>query len=177
MYYKAYKFRIYPDKVQKELINKPFGFSKFIYNYFFSEIKENKYTKASENIKDYTNYLKYEYPFLQEIDSIVIRKSLFNLEDSFKRYFQRQSEYPKFKSKFNRNSYNTTAVYGSYKNNNYCNMELDLENKTIKLPKLKNIKIREYKNLKYINGRILNATISREPNDNIMYQFFMKWEK
>lgn len=164
MYYKAYKFRIYPNESQKELINKTFGCSRFIYNYFLSMYKESKHTKASENIKYYTNYLKYECPFLQEIDSIVIRKSLFNLEDSFKRYFKRQSEYPKFKSKFKRNSYNTNAVYGSYKNNNYCNIELDLENKTIKLPKLKNIKIRGYRNLKYINGRILNATISRESN-------------
>ena len=132
MYYRAYKFRIYPDKLQKELINKTFGCSRFIYNYFLNKIKEDKYTKASENIKYYTNYLKYEYPFLQEIDSIVIRKSLFNLEDSFKRYFKRQNDYPKFKSKFNRNSYNTNAVYSSYKNNNYCNIELDLENKIIK---------------------------------------------
>ena len=164
MYYRAYKFRIYPDKLQKELIDKTFGCSRFIYNYFLNKIKEDKYTKASENIKYYTNHLKYEYPFLQEIDSIVIRKSLFNLEDSFKRYFKRQNDYPKFKSKFNRNSYNTNAVYSSYKNNNYCNIELDLENKIIKLPKLKNIKIRGYRNLKHINGRILNATISREPN-------------
>lgn len=164
MYYKAYKFRIYPNESQKELINKTFGCSRFIYNYFLSMYKESKHTKATENIKYYTNYLKYEYPFLQEVDSIVIRKSLFNLEDSFKRYFKRQGDYPKFKSKFNRNSYNTNAVYGSYKNNNYCNIELDLENKTIKLPKLKNIKIRGYRNLKYINGRILNATISRESN-------------
>ena len=164
MYYRAYKFRIYPDKLQKELINKTFGCSRFIYNYFLNKIKEDKYTKASKNIKYYTSYLKYEYPFLQEIDSIVIRKSLFNLEDSFKRYFKRQSDYPKFKSKFNKNSYNTNAVYNSYKNNNYCNIELDLENKTIKLPKLKNIKIKGYRNLKYINGRILNATISKESN-------------
>ena len=164
MYYKAYKFRIYPDKSQKELINKTFGCNRFVYNFFLSKIKENKYTKAFGNIKYYANYLKYEYPFLQEIDSIVIRKSLFNLEDSFKRYFKGQSNYPKFKSKFNRNSYNTNAVYGSYKNNNYCNIELDLKNKTIKLPKLRNVRIRGYRNLKYINGRILNATISREPN-------------
>lgn len=164
MYYKAYKFRIYPDKIQKKLINKTFGCNRFIYNYFLSNIKKSKYTKATENIKYYTNYLKYEYPFLQEVDSIVIRKSLFNLEDSFKRYFKKQNNYPKFKSKFNKNSYNTNAVYNSYKNNNYCNIVLDLENKTIKLPKLKNIKIRGYRNLKYINGRILNATISRESN-------------
>ena len=89
---KAYKFRIYPDKLQKELIDKTFGCSRFIYNYFLNKIKEDKYTKASENIKYYTNHLKYEYPFLQEIDSIVIRKSLFNLEDSFKRYFKRQTD-------------------------------------------------------------------------------------
>ena len=180
MYYRAYKFRIYPDKIQKELINKTFG-SRFIYNFFLCKTKENKYTKATENIKYYTNYLKYEYPFLQEIDSIVIRKSLFNLEDSFKRYFKRQSDYPKFKSKFKRNSYNTTAVYRSYKNNNYCNIELDLENKTIKLPKLKSIKIRGYRNLKYINGRILNATISKESNGkyyvSVLYEMGEKIKK
>ena len=181
MYYRAYKFRIYPDKMQRELINKTFGCSRFIYNFFLSKTKENKYTKATENIKYYTNYLKYEYPFLQEIDSIVIRKSLFNLEDSFKRYFKRQSDYPKFKSKFKRNSYNTTAVYRSYKNNNYCNIELDLENKTIKLPKLKSIKIRGYRNLKYINGRILNATISKESNGkyyvSVLYEMGEKIKK
>ena len=181
MYYRAYKFRIYPDKIQKELINKTFGCSRFIYNFFLCKTKENKYTKATENIKYYTNYLKYEYPFLQEIDSIVIRKSLFNLEDSFKRYFKRQSDYPKFKSKFKRNSYNTTAVYRSYKNNNYCNIELDLENKTIKLPKLKSIKIRGYRNLKYINGRILNATISKESNGkyyvSVLYEMGEKIKK
>ena len=181
MYYRAYKFRIYPDKVQKELINKTFGCNRFVYNFFLSKIRENKYTKATENIKYYTNYLKYEYPFLQEIDSIVIRKSLFNLEDSFKRYFKRQSDYPKFKSKFKRNSYNTTSVYRSYKNNNYCNIELDLENKTIKLPKLKSIKIRGYRNLKYINGRILNATISKESNGkyyvSVLYEMGEKIKK
>lgn len=172
MYYRAYKFRIYPDKLQKELIDKTFGCSRFIYNYFLNKIKEDKYTKASENIKYYTNYLKYEYPFLQEIDSIVIRKSLFNLEDSFKRYFKRQNDYPKFKSKFNRNSYNTNAVYSSYKNNNYCNIELDLENKIIKLPKLKNVKIRGYRNLKHLNEKPLtNEKIIKEVIVNLKNNF------
>ncbi len=164
MYYKVYKFRIYPNEPQKELINKTFGCNRFVYNFFLSKVRENKYTKAIENIKYYTSYLKYEFPFLQEIDSMVIRKTLFNLENSFRRYFKRQCGYPKFKNKFSKNSYNTSAIYGSYKNNNYCNIELDLENRTIKLPKLKNIKIKGYRNLQHINGRILNATISRESN-------------
>ncbi len=164
MYFKSYKFRMYPDDNQKELINKSLGCSRFVYNYFLSKIKETKYTTSTENINDYTHYLKYEYPFLQEVDSAIIRKSLFNLEDSFKRFFNKQSDYPKFKSKFNRNSYNISAVYGSYENNNYCNIELDIENKIIRLPKLNNIKVRGYRKTKSINGKILNATLSREPN-------------
>ena len=164
MYYKAYKFRIYPDEKQRNLINKTLGCTRFVYNYFLNILKENSYKKASENIKYYTHYLKYEYPFLQEVDSITIRTALFNLEDSYKKFFSKQAGYPKFKSKFGKNSYNTSAVYGTYKNNNYCNIEIDLENRTIKLPKLKKIKIRGYRNTKFINGRIINATVSREPN-------------
>ena len=164
MYYKAYKFRIYPDENQRSLINKTLGCTRFVYNYFLNILKENSYKKATENIKYYTRYLKYEYPFLQEVDSITIRTALFNLEDSYKKFFSKQAGYPKFKSKFGKNSYNTSAVYGTYKNNNYCNIEIDLENRTIKLPKLKKIKIRGYRNTKFINGRIINATVSREPN-------------
>lgn len=164
MYYKAYRFRIYPDEKQRTLINKTLGCTRFVYNYFLNIQKENSYKKASENIKYYTHHLKYEYPFLQEADSIAINKALFNLEDSYKRFFSKQSGYPKFKSKFSKNSYNTTAIYGTYKNNNYCNIELNLESKMIKLPKLKKIKIRGYRNTKSINGRIISTTVSREPN-------------
>ena len=35
--YKAYVFRMYPDEKQKELINKSFGVSRFIYNHFLEE--------------------------------------------------------------------------------------------------------------------------------------------
>ena len=164
MYYKAYRFRIYPDEKQRTLINKTLGCTRFVYNYFLNIQKENSYKEASENIKYYTHHLKYEYSFLQEADSIAINKALFNLEDSYKRFFNKQSGYPKFKSKFSKNSYNITAIYGTYKNNNYCNIELDLENKIIKLPKLKKTKIRGYRNTKSINGRIISATVSREPN-------------
>ena len=162
--YKAYVFRIYPNDIQKELINKSLGCSRFIYNYYLSIIKENVYMSANNCIKDYVDNLKYSYPFLTEVDSIIIRKSLFNLENSFERFFNKQSNYPKFKSKFNKNSYNTSAVYGSYKGKNYCNIEVDLNNKRIKLPKLKWINCRGYRNLNKLPGKIINATISRESN-------------
>lgn len=163
--YKAYKFRLYPDKIQKEKINRNFGCNRFVYNYYLSMIKNSNYINACACIKDYTNKLKYEYPFLQEADSILIRKSLFNLEDNFKRYFKSNFGYPKYKSKYGKNSYTTTAFYDSYKVNKNYNIELDLKERIIKLPKLGNLKIRGYRNIKSINGRLINTTISREKNN------------
>ena len=34
--YKAYKFRIYPNETPKILLNKSFGCSRFIYNYYLN---------------------------------------------------------------------------------------------------------------------------------------------
>ena len=81
--YKSFKFRIYPNDKQLELLNKSFGCNMFIYNYYLSKIKNNGYKDAYSNISDYTNNLKYEYVFLQEVDSTLIRKTLFNLDDEY----------------------------------------------------------------------------------------------
>ena len=72
--YKAYKFRLYPNRIQKVLINKMFGCTCFVYNYYLEKMKKDGYVYAYNNIKDYVSDLKYKFLFLQEIDSIVIRK-------------------------------------------------------------------------------------------------------
>ena len=162
--YIAYKFRIYPTDEQRIIINKNFGCSRFVYNYYLTYIKEHKYLNATACINHYVKHLKREYPFLTEADSIIIRKTLFNLENAFKRFFSKQGGYPSYKSKFSKNSYNTSAIYRTYKGKQYCNIELNFNTRQIKLPKLKWINIRGYRNLKEINGRVVNATISREPN-------------
>ena len=59
-------------------------------------------------------------------------------------------------------------IKSTYKDKVYENIKIDLINKTITLPKLKEIKIRGYRNLKEINGRIINATIIKE-KDNRYY--------
>ena len=162
--YKAYKFRLYPNKEQKELINKSFGSCRFVYNYYLSNIKNKGYQNAYSNISDYVNNLKYEYTFLQEVDSTIIRKTLFYLDNNLKKYYNNSFGYPRYKSKYDKNSYTTSAVYSKYKNKNYCNIELDLVNRLIKLPKVKWISIRGYRNVKNINGKIVSATISKERN-------------
>ena len=147
------------------MLNQSFGRTRFVYHYYLSKIKEKGYTSAYDNIKDLKNNLVLEYPFLKEVDSTILRKEIFHLDDNLKRYYNcNDFGYPKFKSKHYKNSFTTSAVYSKYKNKKYCNIELDLKNKEIKLPKLKKIKIRGYRTLTNINGKIINASI------NIMYE-------
>lgn len=162
--YITYKFRMYPNVEQKILIHKNFGCSRFIYNHYLTYIKEHKYLNTAGCLSHYTNHLKYQYPFLAEVDSHIIRKTLFNLEAAFKRYHNGQSNYPSYKSKFSKNSYNTSAIYKIYHGKKHCNIELDLNTKQIKLPQLKWVNIKGYRNLKEIKGKIVNTTTLREPN-------------
>ena len=160
--YKTYKFRVYPNDEQKIFINKTFEITRYTYNYYLDKMINNGYVKPYTNIQDYVDNLKYEATFLQEIDSIVIRQSLFNLDNAYQKMFNKQGGYPKFKSKYEKNSYNTVAIYSKYKDKEYCNIELNLQTRQIKLPKLKWIDIRGYRNTFSINGRIKSVTISKE---------------
>ena len=81
---KAYKFRIYPNKQQEELINKTFGCCRYIYNKFLAkriELYENKKETYSYNqcSSDLTR-LKKELVWLKEVDSTSLQSSLKDLE-------------------------------------------------------------------------------------------------
>lgn len=162
---KAYVFRLYPDNKQKQIINQTIGNSRFIYNYFLNDkIKEYKETKKSKTVYDQIKLipsLTKEYPWLKESDSCALRNSLFNLEDAYKRFYNGNG-YPKFKNKDKYNSYKTNNIKSTYKGKEYNSIKLDLENKLITLPKLKEIKIRGYRNLNKIIGIIKSATIKKE---------------
>lgn len=164
---KAYVFRLYPNDKQKQMINQTIGNSRFIYNYFLNDkIKEYKETKKSksayEQIKLIPSLTK-EYPWLKECDSCALRNSLFNLEDAYKKFYNGKG-YPKFKNKDKHNSYKTNNIKSTYKGKEYNSIKLDLENKTITLPKLKEVKIRGYRNKNKIIGIIKSATIKKETN-------------
>ena len=163
--YKAYVFRMYPNEYQKEIINKSFGISRFIYNHFLEEkMKEYKDTKKSksayEQIKEIPS-LNIEYPFLKEVDSCLLRCSIFDLDNAYNRFFKSNFGYPKFKKKGVHDSYKTNNIVSTYKGKEYNSIRLDLKNRLITLPKLKELKIRGYRN-KIINGKIKSAVIRRE---------------
>ena len=164
--YKSYRFRLYPTTNQVELIHKTFGCTRVVYNHYLEKQKalydEGKDSLSCfDMIKDLKNF-QVERPYLKEVDSCSLRCSLFNLDDAFKRWYKGQGEYPKFKGKYNsKRSYRTNCISSTYKDKTYQSIEVDLKRHIIKLPKLKEVSIKGYRDLEYLPGRIINATIEQ----------------
>lgn len=153
---KSYKYRIYPNKRQKEIIAKTFGSCRFIYNKYLAKRIEmyeiNKETFTYVQCANDMKNLKSELEWLREVDSTALQSSLRNLDMAYQKFFKEHTGYPKFKSKkTHRFSYKSKCVNGNIQ---YCD-------KYIKLPKLGMVKT---KNKLIPQGRILNATVSQEPS-------------
>ena len=149
--HKAYKIRIYPNAVQKEMIEKTFGCTRFVYNYFLSERKE-KYEKDKVSINVYKQLLKLtelkrNYLWLKEVDSIALQKCIFNLDKAFENFYHGKG-YPKFRAKGKHDTYQTEIRINEYKGVIHENIRIDFKKREITLPKLKQMKFRGYRNIK-----------------------------
>ena len=83
---KSYKYRIYPNKSQKQILTRTFGCVRFVYNHYLDKrIKTYEkdettlgYTKCSS---DLTNLKKQSgYEWLDDVDSTALQSSLKNLD-------------------------------------------------------------------------------------------------
>ena len=157
--YKSYQFRLYPNRWQIVMIQKTFGCTRLVYNHYLERRKKDHLT-CFDTIKDLPN-LYQEYPFLKEIDSCSLRCSLFDLDDAFQRYLKHQNSSPKFKGKYrSKRSYRTNKITSTYKGKKYENIKVNLKRRVITLPKLKEVKIKGYRSLEALPGRIINATVT-----------------
>ncbi len=153
---KAYKFRIYPNKEQQILINKTFGCSRFVFNHFLVKW-DNSYKETGKGLtynscSAQLTQLKKELVWLKEVDSIALQSSLKNLADSYSRFFKKQNKVPRFKSKKNRVQSYTTK---------YTNGNIAIIGNKVKLPKLGLVRFAKSRE---VEGRILNATVRRNPS-------------
>lgn len=148
----TYKYRIYPNELQKIQLAKTFGSCRFVFNHYLELSKDNNYQSKTKNNNNCNRELKLEYPFLKEVDKFSITNSIYNLDNSFKRFFHKLSNYPKFKSKRNIQSYQT----------NYTNNNIEVLDNIIKLPKVGKIKAKVHREL---IGRIINATVIKYPTN------------
>ena len=114
-----------------------------------SKKKENSKLSKFDMIREIPK-LYNEYPFLKEVDSCSLRCAVFDLENGYNKYYKRQGGYPKFKRKGIKESYRTNYIKNTYKGKLYENIKINLKERTITLPKLKEVKIRGYRHLEYI---------------------------
>ena len=161
---RGYVFRLYPTYKQKELIDKTIGCSRFVYNHFLSDRTNDykqtgKHKSCYDQIKELPSLCEF-YPWLSEVDSCSLRTSLFNLDDAYKRFYNKQNEFPRFKNKDIGNSYKTNNIKNKYKDKNYESIKVDFQKRIITLPKLKEVKFRGYRNKTNI-GDIKSAVIRR----------------
>ena len=150
---KSFKVRIYQTKEQQSLLEKTFGASRFVYNYFLKlksylyqefkiQISYNHTSKILTGLKKQKSWLKF-------FDSRALKNALKDLDNAYGKFYK-GSGYPKFKRKDGKNSYRTNSV------------AIRVDNSFIKIPKVGIIKFRDNYKLEECNIlKIYNITISK----------------
>lgn len=163
--HKAYKFRIYPNKEQQTIINRTIGCCRFVFNHYLIKRKE-LYEKEQKTLNynacsaDLTQ-LKKELIWLKEAESTALQSSLKDLDDAYSRFFKKQNQFPKFKSK-RKSSYSYTSK-----------MNIGVMENKLKLPKLGFVKFAKSKE---INGKIISATVRRNSSGKYFVSLLVETE-
>ncbi len=101
--YKAYRYRLYPNKPQSELIDKTINACRFVYNLAL-ETRQQAYSGNRINVTAYDlmkqlTGLKKECIWLNEVSPHSLQQTIFDLDYAFKKFFNKIGRYPKFKKK------------------------------------------------------------------------------
>ena len=153
--YRTYKYRMYPNKEQEQVLARYFGSVRFVYNHFLAERKR----QYEENGKS-DNYLaqaktltllkkKEDFAWLKEINSQTLQFSLRCLETAYTNFFSGRTKFPRFKTKKHGGSFTVLQ-------------NCSIKDGKIFIPKFKQgIKIKEHR---AFQGNVRNMTISVTPS-------------
>ncbi len=157
---RAYEIRIYPNAAQRELIERTFGCTRWVYNRCL-ETRKAEYERTGKSPSVYqlqklvTAWKRTDAPWLGKVDSHALQQAAVNLGRAFDGFFRRcraggKPGYPRFKSKRDaRQSYRT-------------NWGISVPDaRHVKLPLIGVVKARVSRP---VEGRVLNATVKRVPS-------------
>ena len=171
---KAYRYRLYPSAEQAILINKTFGCVRFVYNQMlanrktiYEQYKDDKEVLKQQRYSLPADYKK-EFEWLKEVDSLALANAQLNLNTAYKNFFRDKSiGFPNFKRKHrDRLSYTTNNQKGSIRL---------IDAKTIRLPKLKDVRIKLHRQLPP-DSIIKSATISQTPTGKYYIAVLVEFE-
>lgn len=153
----AYKFRLYPNKEQREALARHFGCCRFIYNHFLRQRIDYYVANKGHDEKKSLSYhdtalmlteLKRdpEYTWLNEVNSQSLQQSLRDLDGAYRNFFSKRAEFPKFKNKKAKQSFRAPQNFW-------------IENGKLRLPKVPGlIKVVIHRP---IEGEMKSVTVSR----------------
>lgn len=104
---KAYKTEIKATREQKTKIRKTIGVCRYVYNLYISHNKE-VYEKGGKflSANEFSKWLNNEYLpanpdklWIKDVSSKAVKQSIVNAERAFKRFFNKQSGFPRYKKK------------------------------------------------------------------------------
>ena len=164
---KTYRFRLYPNDSQKELLAKHFGCTRYVYNYFL-ERRKKKYVEEGKNesyysqAKELTELKRKEDMFwLKEVNSQSLQFSLRNLDTAYSNFFHKRAKFPKFHSKKNKESFTVPQ-------------NAILEDNKLYLPKFKDgISVKVHRPIK---GGIGKVCITKTPTGKYFASVFTEEE-
>ena len=162
----AYKFRIYPNSLQEELLAKTFGCVRFIYNKMLSD-KIEHYKQTGKMLSNTPAQYKGQFEFLREVDSLALSNAQLQLQTAYRNFFRDKSiGFPKFKSKkYSRQSYSTNLVNGNIK----------IADGKIRLPKVGAIRIKLHREIPE-KHTIKSITVSKESTGKYFVSILTEYE-
>ncbi|AXU48901.1 transposase-like protein b [Clostridioides difficile] len=94
---KAYKFRMYPNKKQQELIKKTFGCCRFVYNKYLAKridvYKNDKETFTYKQCSSDLTNLKKELNWLKEPDKFSLQNALKDLDNAYENSLKKRQDF------------------------------------------------------------------------------------
>lgn len=156
---RKFKTEIKPTKEQITQINKTMGVCKFIYNMYLSKNQEVYLeSKSFMSANDFSKWLNNkfipnnkEYYWIKDVSSKAVKKSMCNAENAYKKFFKKESKFPRYKKK-------TDCVKIYFPKNNKT--DLTIERHRIKVPTLGFVKLKEFGYLP-LNSEVKSCTISK----------------
>lgn len=106
---RAYKFRLYPTAAQRRQLAVEFGNARFIWNRCLDlrskdwAERQERHNYVSLN-RMVTGWKRGEFPWLADSASCTLTQSLIDQDKAFKNFFEKRGKYPKFKSRYDRQS-------------------------------------------------------------------------
>jgi putative transposase len=102
---KSIKIRLYPNKEQEKQFIQFADGSRFVYNWMLNFRKfmyeADKFSVSFYDSCKWLSFLKSKNKFLEEVPTETLRHPLKNLDNAYKAFFKKNSDYPVFKKKHN----------------------------------------------------------------------------